>query len=38
VKTATTDARFRRDERLPGTDLLPGLEPEVTRLFAQLDR
>lgn len=31
-------ARFDRTQRLPATERLPDLEPEVARLFAQLDR
>ena len=38
VITSSGEGRFGRDARLPGHALLPGLEPEVTRLFAQLDR
>lgn len=30
--------RFARGARLPATDSLPGLEPEVAKFFAQIDR
>lgn len=30
--------RFRREERLPPTNFLPGLEPEVGQFFVQIDR
>jgi Uma2 family endonuclease len=32
------ERRFSRGGRLPSSDALPELEPEVTRFFAQLDR
>jgi Uma2 family endonuclease len=38
VKSSAGEQRFGRAQRLPATSLLPGLEPEVTQLFAQLER
>jgi Uma2 family endonuclease len=38
VMNADGTERFGRGGRLPATPLLPGLEPEVDRFFAQLDR
>lgn len=38
VVTTGGEGRFCRGERLPRSDVLPGLEPEVAALFAQLDR
>jgi Uma2 family endonuclease len=34
----TGKTRLAREKHVPATDLLPGLEPEVARFFAQLDR
>jgi len=38
VISSDGEKRYGRADRLPATDLLPGLEPEVARFFAQLDR
>jgi hypothetical protein len=38
VKSSAGEERFGSAQRLPVTGLLPGLEPEVARFFAQLDR
>ncbi|MBV9947642.1 MAG: Uma2 family endonuclease [Myxococcales bacterium] len=38
VITALGDARFRQSERLAPQDDLPGLQPEVSRFFVQIDR
>jgi Uma2 family endonuclease len=38
VISSDGERRLGRGERIGTTELLPGLEPEVARLFAQLDR
>lgn len=38
VLSASGEQRFGRGERLAPTELLPGLTPEVSRFFAQLER
>jgi Uma2 family endonuclease len=38
VVTAGSETRCRSPDRLPSDEHLPGLEPEVARLFAQIDR
>jgi hypothetical protein len=38
VVTSGGDTRHGGLDRLPSNVLLPGLEPDVARLFAQLDR
>jgi Uma2 family endonuclease len=38
VIVPTGASRFGRADRLPRSDLRPGLEPEVSRFFLQLER
>ncbi len=38
VLTPAGESRFGRGERLAASELLPGLEPDVSRLFVQIDR
>jgi Uma2 family endonuclease len=38
VVEQASEQRFGHGERLPETELLPGLDPHVARFFAQLDR
>lgn len=38
VVSSGSEARYAREDRLRASDVLPGLEPEVSRFFTQLDR
>jgi Uma2 family endonuclease len=38
VIMSSGEKRFGRADRVDAHEMLPGLEPEVARLFAQLDR